>query len=280
MAAGRAAVCRRLAALILVLGACGMPWANQPAQPFRPHFFLIVLENKGPAVLGEATYLAHLASTYARATNYRAVAHPSLPNYLALTSGSTWGITDDGYHALPAGGIGDAMTAAHIPWRAYMEGLTGDCRASSGGYVVKHNPFAYYGGACPSSVVSFSTLMADLARGTYRFTWITPDLCHDMHDCSVAVGDSWLEETVPAITASGSWRRDGVLFIVFDEDDGSSPDDLVPLVVVSPRLKGVTITTRYDHYSLLATIEDRLGLSRLGASDGARPIEEIPKPQG
>jgi hypothetical protein len=230
--------------------------------------------------LGQASYLAHLASTYARATNYRAVAHPSLPNYLALTSGSTWGISDDGYHALPAGGIGSAMTAAGVPWRAYMEGLSGDCLASRGNYAVKHNPFAYYGGACPSNVVSFASLIGDLARGAYTFTWITPDLCHDMHDCSIAVGDSWLEATVPAITASNGWRRDGVLFIVFDEDDGASPENLVPLVVVSPRLKGVTITARYDHYSLLATLEDGLGLSRLGASAGATPIAEIAKPQG
>jgi hypothetical protein len=257
-----------------------MPWANQPALPSRPHIFLIVLENRSPTVLDQASYLAHLGSTYARAINYRAVAHPSLPNYLALTSGSTWAITDDGYHALPGGGIGSAMTAAGVRWRAYMEGLSGDCLVSRGSYAVKHNPFAYYGGACPSNVVSFASLPGDLASGAYTFTWITPDLCHDMHDCSAAVGDSWLEATVPAIMASAGWRRDGVLFIVFDEDDGSSSENLVPLVVISPRLKGVAITTRYDHYSLLATIEDRLGLSRVGASAGASPIVDIPKPQG
>src|SRR2546430_14708472 len=92
-------------------------------------------------------------------TNSGGVSPPSLPNSLAMTSGSTWGITDDGYHALPAGGLGAQLTSAGISWRAYMEGMTsGACLSNTTLDAVKHNPFAYYGGRCPSQAVPFTPI--------------------------------------------------------------------------------------------------------------------------
>jgi hypothetical protein len=126
------------------------------AATATPHVFVIVMENESLEPVLQQPYVARLAATYAVATNYHAVGSPSLPNYLALTSGSTWGIQDDGYRALPAGGIGQQLDAAGIAWRAYMEGLTArGCVGSPDPYAVKHNPFAYYGGACPKNVVPF-----------------------------------------------------------------------------------------------------------------------------
>jgi hypothetical protein len=242
----------------------------------KKHVFVIPMENKSydQALGGE--YTASLASQYAVLTNYHAVAHPSLPNYLALTSGSTWGITDDGYHSLSGSeDLGSELTSAGVPWRAYMEDMTNGCFDSPYPYTLKHNPFAFYGGRCPSNVVDLSQLDADLLGNTPNFVWITPNLCHDEHDCNVGKGDQWLAEVVPKIMESAAWKDGGVLFIVWDEDDKQSGPNRVPLIVVSPNLKEHQTNIFYDHYSLLATIEDWLSIERLGNADKAQVIEDL-----
>ena len=209
-------------------------------------------------------FTASLAAKYGIANNYHAITHPSVPNYLALTSGSTWNIRDDSYHVLPRQDLGSQLTAAGVRWRAYMEGLTpAGCLDSPTPYDPGHNPFAFYGGACPSNVVPLSALAGDLAGDTPRFVWIGPDRCHDTHDCPVATGDDWLREEVAAITASSGWRSNGVLFITWDEDD-SSGDNHVLTLVVTPDAHHRVSARPYTHYSLLATIEDLLGVARLG----------------
>jgi len=232
------------------------------------------MENRSYSEAMAQPYTAQLASQFAVAISYYAISYPSLPNYLALTSGSTWGIRDDDYHALPEGGIGHQLTQRGIPWRAYMESMTGGCRTSPGPYALKHNPFAYYGGACPPNVVPLTQLDADLAGSTPRFVWITPNLCNDGHDCSSMVADDFLRGLVPKILASEAWRSGGVLFVTWDEDDGNG-DNRVPLIVASQNLAVHSTSTRHDHYSLLATIEDRLRVPRLGAAARADPLTEL-----
>ena len=191
--------------------------------PLRPHVFVIVMENASfGRVLASRPFKA-LAERYSIATNYRANARPSLPNYLAMTSGSTWNITDNGYYALPAGGLGSQLTDAGIAWRAYMEGMTENgCFNSPYPYALRHNPFAYYGGGCPDNVVPFEQLDADLAGVTPSFVWVTPGLCHDGHDCSLEVAGTWLDALISSIVSSRSWREHGVLFIAWDEGDGET----------------------------------------------------------
>ncbi|MDE3101936.1 MAG: hypothetical protein KGJ98_06815, partial [Chloroflexota bacterium] len=202
--------------------------AGASARATLPHVFVIVMENSSLERALAEPHIAALAQRYALARDYRSVASPSLPNYLALTSGSTWGITDDGYHALPAGGIGAQLDTAGIPWRAYIEGLTAaGCLRSPYPYALKHDPFAYYGGACPANVVPLSGLASDLAGATPTFVWITPDMCHDGHDCSVATAGTWLAGEVALITASAAWRDGGVLFVTWDESG------VVPLLVIT-----------------------------------------------
>src|ERR1700694_411495 len=151
----------------------------QPSPVAAPsHVFVIVMENRSYAQVAGNGYIAQLAAQYGVATDYHGVSHPSLPNYLALTSGSTWGIADDGFHALPAGGLGAQLTNAGIDWRAYMEGMTNGCFNSRYPYALKHNPFAYYGSACPQQIVPFTAFATDIRGATIpRFVWITPDLC-------------------------------------------------------------------------------------------------------
>lgn len=247
-----------------------------PASAINAHVFVIVMENRTYAEAMAQPYTSSLAAQYAVATNYHAITHPSLPNYLALTGGSTFGVKDNDYHRLPPGGIGAQLTERGITWRAYMEGMSGDCLDDEGRYAVKHNPFAYFGGECPSNVVPLTpaTLDADLSGATPNFVWITPDLCHDGHDCSTRVADDYLAGLVPKIIASPAWQKDGLLLITWDEDDGST-DNRVPAIVVARGLTQHETSRPHDHYSLLAMVEDRLGLPRLGQARGAEPLNEL-----
>ena len=231
------------------------------------------MENRSASQAIAGSYTSQLAATYGVATNYRGITHPSLPNYLAMTSGSTWGVTDDGWHELPAGGLGSQLTAAGIDWRAYMEGMTAGCFRNGNGYALKHNPFAYYGGACPDQIVPFSQFASDMSGDVPRFVWITPNQCHSGHDCSTETADAWLANTVPTILASSAWQDNGVLFITWDEGEDSA-NSVLTLVVHNDPVNH-TSAKAYNHYSLLATIEDRLGLARLGAAADAGAMTDL-----
>ena len=244
--------------------------SSTPTPAVAKHVFVIVLENTSYQLALHQPYIASLATQYAVATNYAEVGSPSLPNYLAMTSGSTWGIRDDNYHQLPATGLGHQLSDAGISWKAYMEGFTGDCFSSPYPYALKHNPFAYYGGACPTNVVPMSDLASDLTGTTPQLSWITPGMCNDGHDCGVARSDRWLSQFVPQIASSAAWKLGGVLFIVWDES--SSAGGRVALLVITPNLRG-ELAMPLDHYSLEATIADELNVPRLGLAKDATSLQ-------
>ncbi|TME44620.1 MAG: hypothetical protein E6I60_16545, partial [Chloroflexi bacterium] len=160
------------------------------------------------------------------ATQYYGISHPSLPNYLAMTAGSTFGITSDCTTCwVNAGNLADQIEASGRTWKAYMEGMPSACFVGDAyPYMQKHNPWIYFNdirtnaARCSAHVVPFSQLGADLAGGSVaNYVWITPNMCSDMHDCSIATGDSWLSQHVPAILNSAAYRNGGVLFITWDE---------------------------------------------------------------
>lgn len=244
-----------------------------PTQASATHVFVIVMENHTYSQALAGRYVSQLAAHYPTSTNYHSVASPSLPNYLAMTSGSTWGISDDNYHQLPAGGLGAQLTAAGTSWRAYMEGMTNGCLRDTYPYAVKHNPFAYYGGNCPQQVVPFTHFAADMRGNVPDFVWITPGLCHDGHDCSESVADQWLSQTVPTILATSAWQQDGLLLITWDE--GGAASNHVLTLAIHPHATTLTSNVSYDHYSLLATLEDRLGVGRLGRAADATPMTDL-----
>jgi hypothetical protein len=226
----------------------------------------IVMENRGFSQIAgskSAPYLNGLATECGLATNYHAISHPSLPNYIALTSGSTHGIGDDagpGSHPLAGPSLFSLLGTG---WRSLEESMPSNCdRSSSGNYAVKHNPAPYYtnlAATCPSQDVPLQS-PPDL---TGRFTFITPNLCHDMHDCSTATGDTWLSQEVPAILATPEYRAGSTaLVITWDEND--SGGTLVATYVVAPSVPpGTRSATSYSHYSLLRTTEEMLGLTPL-----------------
>ncbi len=248
-----------------------------------------MFENKGrDRVFGspDAPTFNRLAKRYAALTEYRAVAHPSLPNYLALVSGSTQGITDDCTDCVVAGrSLADTLEAAGRTWKTYAEGLpqAGFTGPYAGRYAKKHNPFVYFRSvfSAPkrlSRIVPLVRFQKDLAAGKLPdYSLVVPDLCNDMHDCSVATGDRWLAQFVAPLLGSAQLRG-GALFVVFDESDDSNVDGggIVPAIVAGPLVRpGARTAAVLDHYSLLRTIEDGLSVTRLSASAGAKPITGI-----
>jgi phosphatidylinositol-3-phosphatase len=236
------------------------------------HVVWILLENVGYSVVGSpsAPYLNSLADRCGLATNYLAIWHPSLPNYIALTSGSTHGITDDdepGAHLLGGPSIFSELDG---DWRGLVQSMPGPCdRVTSGTYAARHNPAVYYvnlRSTCARDDVPL-TFPLDLSAG---FTFITPNICDDMHSCPVATGDRWLSQVVPEIIASPQYQsRSLVLFITFDEND-NGPTNQVPTFVVAPSVpRHSRIGAAFTHYSLLRTTETLLGLPLLGAARGA-----------
>ena len=262
--------------------------ASGAPPPVFDHVLVIVLENKEYVqVIGaaEAPTFNRLARRYAQLTNYFGVAHPSLPNYLALVSGSTQGISSDCTDCtVDAPNLADTLEAAGRTWKTYAEGLPapGFLGASAGRYVKKHNPFVYFRDVLAqprrlARVVPLTRLRSDLtARRLPDFSLVVPDLCHDMHDCSVATGDAWLAGFLPPLLESPEIRR-SVIFVVFDEGTTSEGGGgHIPSLVLGPAVKpGARSSAPLNHYSLLRTIESAWKLPLLGKSAQAKPISGI-----
>lgn len=287
--------------------------------PMFDHVFVITMENTSSQTLLDSTntpYIHQLIADGAYAGDYHGVEHPSLPNYIALESGS---IEDNGPLDCDCEPTGDACTgsscsflshscgcpqtthqqladqldAIGVTWRAYAEDMGTPCNlVGAGKYAPKHVPFLYFPtltndtARCSDRVVDYSAFAGDLAAGPRQFTFIAPNLDHDMHDPIVASsanrgnGNAWLAQEVPAILASPAYKERGLLVIVWDEDDYSGvihEDDPIPMILMSPLAKqaGFTSSVRYDHYDLLALFEDGLGVGRLGEAATGTPLMDF-----
>jgi phosphatidylinositol-3-phosphatase len=288
-------------AMVAVIGAgCGKTTVLAPTQTRAPpqlslasgrpaHVAVVVMENTEYGdVIGSssAPYINGLARTYGLATRSYAITHPSLPNYLALTGGSTFGISSDCTDCSVQGaGLGGQLQSRHIAWKAYMEDLPHPCfaGASAGDYAKKHDPFVYYRAllsdrAACQKIVPLSELYRDEAGHSLpTFIWITPNLCHDVHDCDLRTGDRFLAGLLPPLLRS--LGPNGVAFVTWDEgtsDDGccrfARGGRIATLTAGPGARRGGRLTTPVDHYSLLQAIEDLLDLSRLGgAACGCTP---------
>jgi hypothetical protein len=277
------------ALFLLVVVALRGAGAAGTAVPAFDHVVVVVLENEAQKdVLGSpsAPYFNSLASRYAVLSRYGAVARPSLPNYLALVSGSTHGIRSDCTACVvSATSLADTLERARLTWKAYAEGLPapGFTGASAGRYYLKrHVPFLYFRDILASPVrrrrvVPLRQFSSDLAAGRVpSFSLVVPNACHDMHDCAVAVGDAWLRRFLRPLLRS-PWLERGVVFVVTDEPRGLLPPDApVPALALGPLVEpGSRYTARTSHYGLLRTIEDSFGLRRLGRSARVAPISGI-----
>jgi phosphatidylinositol-3-phosphatase len=259
--------------------------ASRPA-PRLERVVVIVMENKScSAVIGsrDAPYLDGLARRAAFAARFFALTSPSLPNYLGLTGGSTFGITSNCTScSIRATNLVDQLERARVSWKAYMEGMPAPCYsgAYAGLYAKKHDPFMHYADIASSPsrcrrVVPFTQLRTDLARRALpRFVWITPNLCHDMHSCPIRDGDRFLAGLVPKLERAVGRR--GAIVVTWDE--GSAFGRQIPTIVAGPAARaGARSSVRYDHYSLLRTIEDAFGLPHLrgAACPCTRPLTAL-----
>jgi phospholipase C len=239
------------------------------------------MENKQyGSVIGSssAPYENALAARCGLATNYRGITHPSLPNYLAATGGSTFGVHDDSgpaAHQIGAASIFSQLDQAGLSWRTYEESMPTNCDSSAASpYAVKHNPPAYFTGLRASCMQHDLPLAGNLDRaistGTLpSFAFITPNLCNDTHDCSVRTGDAWLSTWVPKLLAGVNYRAGNTLIVVtWDEGVGSA--NRIPTIVMAPTVRpGLRVGASLDHYALLRSAEDLLGVPRLGAAASA-----------
>lgn len=260
------------------------PCGQLARPPVYKHVIWVWLENHSyHSIIGSphARYLNALAARCGVATNYHNVSHPSLPNYLAATSGL-------GYAALPTsdcdpsacGTPARSIFGQGETWRAYEQSMPAAChRVSTGEYAVRHNPPPYYRRlrGCGAHDVPYSRFAGDLAhRRLPAFSFVTPNLIDDMHDGSVAQGDAWLAGQLPRILASPQYRDNSTaVFITWDEGAGGSTSRCatnttdvgchVAILVISPSTPaGSRSATLFNHYSLLGTAEQLLGLPRLG----------------
>jgi phosphatidylinositol-3-phosphatase len=276
------------AALALTQVAAATAEAPRARPPSFSRVVVVVFENKEvDEVAGSrhAPTFNRLAVRGARLAPYTAVTHPSLPNYLALVSGSTHGIDGNCTTCvIDAPSLANTLHAAGRTWKAYAEGLParGFTGAASGRYVKRHVPFLYFRAVLsrPSwrrRVQPLRDLARDLAAQRLPdFSLVVPDLCHDMHDCPVEAGDAWLASWLPRLLRSPALRR-GVVFVVFDEGathvgGGGRVAGYAAGSLVRPHARtGRPVT----HYRVLATIEAAWRLPLLGETARARPITGI-----
>jgi hypothetical protein len=217
-----------------------------------------------------APYVNQLAARCASASNVKAETHPSLPNYLAMTSGSTHGITDDdppSSHPLAGPSI---FSQLGDQWRALQESMRSNCAlTSSGDYAVKHNPAAYF------TTIRQSCARQDVPLGgapdlSAKFTFVTPNLCNDTHDCSVSTGDRWLRTFLGKVFASREYRAGRTaVFLTWDEDDSGHSNHIATLVAARSVVPGRVSKRPFSHYSMLRTTEEMLGLGFVGKAASA-----------
>jgi phosphatidylinositol-3-phosphatase len=270
--------------LLVALALCPAATAAAPVPSFD-HIVVVMFENKETgSILGNRaapTFNAY-ARRYANLTRYYGVTHPSLPNYIALVSGSTHGITSNCTSCVvSAKSLADTIEASGRSWKAYAEGLPspGFLGPWDGRYAKKHNPFPYFAEVAQSTdrrarIVPYSQLSRDLGAGRLPdFAFVVPDMCHSMHDCSVAVGNSWLKRAVPALLGLPKTA----IFILFDEgaSDAHGGGHTPALVLGTAVRPGARYTRVTSHYGALRTIEQAWGLPFLGQSARALPITGI-----
>ena len=249
--------------------------------PKPDHVVVVIFENKPErSVQGssDAPYFNQLAAKGAAFTSWSAVTHPSQPNYLAMFSGSTQGITDDscldvGQFSGPD--LGGELIAAGKTFVGYSESMPSDgfkdCTGhdSAGKYASKHNPWRDFSDVPAASNLTFAAFPKDFSK-LPTVAYIDPNLCDDMHDCSVATGDAWLKANMSAY-ADWASANHSLLIVTFDEDDHSE-NNVIPSFIVGADVKPGVYDQKVDHYSLLRTLEDMYGLPHAGSSAQAAPI--------
>jgi phosphatidylinositol-3-phosphatase len=263
--------CARFLLLLIIVAASGFA---QTLPAFK-RVFIVVEENSGyTSVIGNPSmpYLNSLARTYGLATQYYATTYPSLPNYFMLTTGQV--ITqNDGSGTVKADNVVRHLLTAGKTWKAYEESLpyVGYIQPDVGLYARRHCPLSYFSDVVNSTnersnLVPFTEFASDLATGHLpQYSFITPNLCNDAHNCSLATADGWLKKHIAPLIASSTFKDGGLLIITFDSshNDYTHGGGRVAWVAVSPEFSklGYKSTTLYQHQNTLRLMMQGLGLT-------------------
>ncbi len=288
--------------------ASASPCGRRSAPPAYKHVIIVMDENHSyPGIIGNsrAPYINSLAGQCGLASNYHNITHHSLPNYLGITSGLPLaGLLPFDHDCLPSPSC--QVTSASLfsqagSWKEYAESMPSNCdRSDSGNYAPKHNPAVYYTGLAdcgrndvPLGTTGDSALLKDFGSESTApaVSYVTGNLCDDMHGnagCTTGVvrrGDSWLSKWIPRITATRVYRNDDtVIFLVWDEGEGGRAGEKcytnatqschVPAIVIAPSVRpGTVVSAHLDHYSVLKTAENLLGLPKLGQAASAASMK-------
>jgi phospholipase C len=274
-----AAAALTVAGLLLITYFTGVQKrANAAGVPTLDHVVVVVFENHSRSqIIPAASYMTSLSGAGADFTNFTAETHPSEPNYMDMFSGTNQGVTDD---ACPPPGspystanLGKELSDAGRTWGSYNEDLPaeGSTVCNSGNYARKHNPWFSFSNVPASTGHTFAQFPTDFTT-LPTVSFVVPNLCNDMHDCSVATGDSWLRTHLDAY-AQWAPAHNSVLIVTFDEDNGLAGNRIATFFS-GAHVKPGSYATQYDHYNLLRTIEDMYGTTHAGNAASAAPITE------
>jgi hypothetical protein len=248
---------------------CGA--SARPPMTYQ-HVVWIVFENHSrDEVIGakDAPYFTRLASRCAAPRSYYGITHPSVPNYLAMTSGSTWGVASSVWPNVFRVNAPSIFDEVNGDWREYAGDMPSPCfLATTSNYVSLVNPAVYYTREQANCATDDVPISGDIDASA-RFTMIVGDMCSNMHNCPVATGDAWLHEILPPILRSPQYAAGSTaVFITFDENDYTA--EPLPTLVIAPSITpGAAPTTRFDHYSMLLTTEQMLGVPCIVAACSA-----------
>jgi len=261
--------------------------AARPPAPSKPktaglrpdHVVVVILENKHrSSVIGsaQAPYLNKLAARGASMTHSYGVTHPSQPNYLALFSGSTHGVAGNAcpQHFQKADNLGRQLRKSGRSFIGYAESLprTGFRGCGSGRYLRKHNPWVNFGTLPARTNRPFSAFPRDY-RKLPTVAFVSPNMCHDMHDCSIRTGDRWMKKHLGRY-ARWAPRHNSLLIVTFDENAGGTAHS-IPTIIVGANVHRGVYPERLNHYKMLRTIEDIYGLPALGRAKAVSPLSTI-----
>jgi acid phosphatase len=280
--------------VIFAMNACGAPAgtplptvapagqatsvAMPPAGGVPEHIVVVVFENKGTGQIlgsGKAPAFDALARQGARYTRSYAITHPSQPNYLALFSGSTQGVTDDSCpHTFTTMNLARQLLDTGRTFIGYAESLprSGFTGCSQGRYARKHAPWTDFADLPATVSQPYTAFPSDLTR-LPSVAFVAPDLCDDMHDCPVATGDRWLADQLSGYTTWAQTHH-SLLIVTFDEDD-SVGANLIPTIITGQGVAPAQVNDRIDHYTVLRTIEACFGLAPLGAAAARTPLPQV-----
>lgn len=264
---------RLISAVTLV---CMLAFPAFAQLPQFNHVFVVLEENANySSVIGSSQmpYLNSLASAYGLATQYYANTHPSIGNYFMLTTGQIITNNDNYNGTVTADNVVREILAGGKTWKAYEESLpsVGYTKPDVGEYARRHCPLSYMSDVINSqtqilNLVPFTQFATDLKNNAFpTYSFITPNLCNDAHDCALSVADSWLKTNIAPLLASSTFKAGGLLIIVFDESgsDNTHGGGQVAWLAVSPKFSKLKYqsTTLYQHQSTLRLMMQGIGLT-------------------